>query len=169
MKRWLGIPVFEKEHVCVACNKEAMDIFGNHAIVCSTKGDRIKRHNAIRDCFFDFCSAAAWGAVKEKPFFLPSSCERPADIFILNYSAGKDLAVDVAVTCLLQSAYLHQEENTSLYTCNKYVEDIKLAKFQNCVQLEGLDYLPFFFEGLKTFKILKFWKIEIYYWTKNNR
>ena len=169
MKRWLGIPVFEKEHVCVACNKDAMDIFGNHAIVCWTKGDIIKRHNTIWDCFFDFCSAAAWGAVKEKPFFLPSSCERPADIFILNYSAGKDLAVDVAVTCLLQSAYLHQEENTSLYTCNKYVEDIKLAKFQNCVQLEGLDYLPFFFEGLKTFKILKFWKIEIYYWTKNNR
>ena len=91
MKRWLGIPVFEKEHVCVACNKEAMDIFGNHAIVCSTKGDRIKRHNAIRDCFFDFCSAAAWGPVKEKPFLLPGSCKRSADILIPNYSAGKDL------------------------------------------------------------------------------
>ena len=147
MKRWLGIPVFEKEHVCVACNKEAMDIFGNHAIVCSTKGDRIKRHNAIRDCFFDFCSAAAWGPVKEKPFLLPGSCERPADILIPNYSAGKDLAVDFAVTCPLQSAYLHEAANTSLYACNKYAEDIKLAKFQNCVQLEGLDYLPFVFES----------------------
>ena len=37
--------------------------------------------------------------------------------------------------------------NTSLYACNKYAEDIKLAKFQNCVQLEGLDYLPFVFES----------------------
>jgi len=147
MKRWLGIPVFEKEHVCVACNKEAMDIFGNHAIVCSTKGDRIKRHNAIRDCFFDFCSAAAWGPVKEKPFLFSGSCERPADILIPNYSAGKDLAVDFAVTCPLQSAYLHEAANTSLYACNKYAEDIKLAKFQNRVQLEGLDYLPFVFES----------------------
>ena len=66
---------------------------------------------------------------------------------IPNYSAGKDLAVDIAVTCPLQSAYLHEAANTSLYACNKYAEDIKLAKFQNRVQLEGLDYLPFVFES----------------------
>ena len=99
------------------------------------------------NCFFDFCSAAAWGPVKEKPFLLPGSSERPADILIPNYSAGKDLAVDFAVTCPLQSAYLHEAANTSLYACNKYAEDIKLAKFQNRVQLEGLDYLPFVFES----------------------
>ena len=53
---------------------------------------------------------------KEKPFLLPGSCdhERPADILIPNYSAGKDLAVDFAVTCPLQSAYLHEAANTSL-------------------------------------------------------
>ena len=64
-----------------------------------------------------------------------------------NYSAGKYLALDFAVTCPLQSAYLHEAANTSLYACNKYAEDIKLAKFQNRVQLEGLDYLPFVFES----------------------
>ena len=66
---------------------------------------------------------------------------------IPNYSAGKDLAVDIAVTCPLQSAYLHEAANTSLYACNKYAEDIKLAKFQIHEQLEGLDYLPFVFES----------------------
>ena len=81
------------------------------------------------------------------PFLLPGSCERPADILIPNYSAGKDLAVDFAVTCPLLSAYLHEAANTSLYACNKYAEDIKLTKFQNRVQLEGLDYLPFVFES----------------------
>ena len=43
----------------------------------------------------------------------------------------------------MQSAYLHKAANTSLYACNRYAEDIKLAKFHDRVQLEGLDYLPF--------------------------
>ena len=42
---------------------------------------------------------------------------------------------------------IHEAANTSLYACSKYAEDIKLAKFQNRVQLEGLDYLPFVFES----------------------
>ena len=41
MKRWLGIPIFDKEHVCGACSEQAMDIFGLHASVCSASGDRI--------------------------------------------------------------------------------------------------------------------------------
>ena len=50
----------------------------------------------------------------------------------------------------MQSAYLHEEANTSLYACNRYAEDIKLAKFHDCVQLEGLDYLPFVLNLLET-------------------
>ena len=29
-------------------------------LVCDCSGDRIKRHNAIRDCLFDSCVAACW-------------------------------------------------------------------------------------------------------------
>jgi hypothetical protein len=47
----------------------------------------------------------------------------------------------------LQSAYLHEAANTSLYACNRYAEDIKLAKLHDRVQLEGLDYLPFVIES----------------------
>ena len=47
MKRWLGIPVFNQDHLCCACNNQAMDKFGHHAAVCPVSGDRIKRHNAI--------------------------------------------------------------------------------------------------------------------------
>ena len=90
MKRWLGIPIFNKEHICVACHNQIMDIHGHHAAVCPVSGDRIKRHNALRDCFYEFCLNAAWGPIKEKPFLLPYSSERPADIFIPNFSAGKD-------------------------------------------------------------------------------
>ena len=45
------------------------------------------------------------------------------------------MAVDFAATCPLQSAYLHEAANTSLYDCNRYAEDIKLANFHDRVQL----------------------------------
>jgi hypothetical protein len=55
-----------------------MDVFGHRAAVCDCSGDRIKRHNAIRDCLFDAFSAAGWGPVKEMPFLIPGSPEKPA-------------------------------------------------------------------------------------------
>ena len=85
MKRWLGIPIFDKEHVCGACSEQVMDIFGLHASVCSASGDRIKRHNAIRDSIFLFSSFADWAPIKEKPFIFSGSSERPADILVPNF------------------------------------------------------------------------------------
>ena len=84
-----------------------MDVFGHHAVVCDCSGDRIKRHNAIRDCLFDACSAAAWGPVKEMPFLIPGSSEKPADVFIRNFSFGKGLVIATAATCPLQPKFVH--------------------------------------------------------------
>ena len=87
-------------------SKPSMDTFGHHPCVCPVKGDRIKRHNVICDILFEFCSAGAWGPVTEKLFLFPGSSERPAGIFIPNYSGGKNLFVDVAVTCLCSISML---------------------------------------------------------------
>ena len=76
MKRWLGVPIFNQDHLC---QSQVMDTFGHHACVCPVKGDRIKRHNIIRGILFEVCSAAARGPVKEKLFLFPGSSERPAD------------------------------------------------------------------------------------------
>ena len=76
MKRCLGIAIFESKNLCSAGGKQVMDVFGHHAVVCDCSGNRIKRHNAIRDCLFDACSAAAWGPVKEMPFLIPGSSEK---------------------------------------------------------------------------------------------
>ena len=61
MKRWLGIPTFNEEQICVTCHKQIMDIHGHHVSVCSVSGDRVKRHNALRDCFLEFCSNEPFG------------------------------------------------------------------------------------------------------------
>ena len=107
-KRRLGIAIFDSEHLCSACGKQVMDVFGQHGVVCDCSRDRIKRHNAIRDCLFDTCSAAAWGPVKEMPFHIPGSSEKPADVFIPNFSTGKGLVIDIAVTCPLQLKFFLQ-------------------------------------------------------------
>jgi hypothetical protein len=44
----------------------------------------------LRDIFYDFCSIASWSPTKETPHNFPSSSERPADIFLPNYTLGKD-------------------------------------------------------------------------------
>ena len=114
MKRWLGIPIYNEEHLCVVCHKQIMDIHGHHAAVCSVSGgDRVKRHHALRDCFHEFCSnLCSLGPVTEKPFLLPFSSERPADIFVPNFSGGKGLVVDFACTCPIQQKYVRPASQT---------------------------------------------------------
>ena len=114
-----------------------MDIHGHHAAVCPVSGDRIKRHNALRDCRYEFCLNVAWGPIKEKPFLLPYSSERPADIFIPNFSAGKGLVVDFACTCPIQQNYVRQASQTLVFACNQYAQVYKYDVYQDRVISEG--------------------------------
>ena len=151
MKRWLGIPIFNQDHLCSACQLHVMDIFGHHASVCPVSGDRIRRHNILRDILYDFCSLAAWGPTKEVPHIFPSSSERPADIFVPNFSLGKDLVLDVAVTCPLQHKHLLETAQTAGFACNEYAEQIKIKNYQERVEREGFIYLPAVFESFGGF------------------
>jgi len=151
MKRWLGIPVFNEDHLCSACGKMVMDKFGHHAAVCPVSGDRIKRHNAVRDCIYTFCSTAAWGPVKEKPFLLPGTSEKPADIFLPSFSSGQSCVVDVAGTCPVQQKYVRQASYEQCFAANQYAVEIKRASFEERVRLEGHDYLPIIFESFGAF------------------
>ena len=128
-----------------------MDVFGHHATVCAVKGDRIKRHNQIRDILFDFCSCAAWGPSKEKPNLFSYSSEKPADVFVPNYTCGKDLVLDVAVTCPLQHKYLHDASVIAGFACNDYAVQVKMKNFQERVEQEGFIYLPVIFESFGGF------------------
>jgi hypothetical protein len=52
-----------------------MGLIGTLKRVPQTGISRVKRHNIIRDILFEFCSAAAWGPVKEKLFLFPGCSE----------------------------------------------------------------------------------------------
>ena len=68
---------------CPACLRHS-DVLRDHLLCCESGGERISRHNALRDALFDTAVAAGLGATKEggkvplallssPPFFLLST------------------------------------------------------------------------------------------------
>ena len=55
LKYWLGLPIFAEGESCQA----PADPFGDHHVGCGGNGDRILRHNGIRDALFSAAQTAA--------------------------------------------------------------------------------------------------------------
>ena len=56
---------------------------------CGSGGERISRHNALRDAIFDTAVVAGLGPVKEGRFLLPGNDRRPADVLVPNWTGGQ--------------------------------------------------------------------------------
>ena len=72
VKYRLGLPVFNTEGPCPACLRPS-DTLGDHALCCGTGGERISRHNNLRDALFNTAVAAGLGPVREERFLLPAA------------------------------------------------------------------------------------------------
>ena len=105
VKYRLGLPVFDTAGPCPACLRQS-DVFGDHALCCGSGGERISRHNALRDALYETAVAAGLGPTKEGRFLLPGNDRRPADILVPHWSSGKDAAMDVTVVMPLKQAIL---------------------------------------------------------------
>ena len=83
LRYWLGVPMHSNPFPCPECRGTA-DIMGDHQVGCGVNGDRISRHNAIRDVLFIAAQSAALAPSKETPSLVPNSLSRPADILLPN-------------------------------------------------------------------------------------
>ena len=99
----LGMPVYDSAGSCPACGRQS-DTMGDHGLVCGTGGERIARHNALRDALHDTAAAAGLAPPKEGRALLPGNDRRPADILLPNWAGGRDAALDVTVVHPLQDA-----------------------------------------------------------------
>ena len=104
----LGIPVFEADGPCPACGLHS-DGLGDHAISCGSDGERIVRHNQLRDALFAAAASAALAPRKEERALLPGHGNKPADVLIPNWSHGLDTAFDVTVVNSLRSDYVERQ------------------------------------------------------------
>ena len=101
VKLRLGMHLYEVAGPCPACQRPG-DLLGDHSLCCGSQGERISRHNALRDALHAVAVKAALGPTREGRFLLPGGDRRPADVLIPNWTRGRDSALDVTVTHPLQ-------------------------------------------------------------------
>ena len=146
LQYWLGIPLLNNPIPCSECRGTA-DIFGDHQVGCGGNGDRISRHNAIRDVVFSAAQSAALAPSKETLGLVPSSLSRPADILLPNWSCGRPAALDVHVISPLQQQLLGEASFTPGHALQVGVGR-KLATHLSACRSNGTDFIPLVAETL---------------------
>ena len=120
---------------------------GDHSLGCAKTGDRIARHNMLRDVLFEAAASADLGPSKEERHLLPGTIARPGDVTIRRWVNGKDGAIDVTVTGPLSPSNVvgaAAEAGAALVkACQRKIRDTAEA-----CRLEGIVFLPFALETL---------------------
>jgi hypothetical protein len=142
----LGMPVYETAGPCPACLKHC-DALGDHALCCAYQGERISRHNRLRDALYHTAVSAALGPAIEGRFLLPGNDRRPADVFIPGWTGGKDSALDVTVTHPLQEATVVGAAKTAGHAAGEAYHRKMVASAADC-RAEGIEFLPLAAESL---------------------
>ena len=142
----LGMPVFQADGECVACGRES-DRWGDHAVGCASQGERIARHNHLRDALYHTAASAHLAPLREEKALLPGG-EKPADVLIPNFAhGGKHMAVDVSVVSSLQTQLVDRASvEPGFALAHRYQQ--KWAKYGESCSAEGIIFQPLPFEVL---------------------
>ncbi len=146
LRYWLGIPLHSYPHICPACHSTA-DEFGDHHVGCGGNGDRITRHNAIRDVLFSAAQSAALGPTREATGLIPDSMSRPADILLPTWHGGRPAALDVHVISPLQQSIIHEAASTPGHALQVGIQRKLTAHLQPCRSV-GITFTPIVAETL---------------------
>ena len=168
LKRRLRMPIFSEEFFCPLCDA-VMDVWADHALVCSCGGDRTKRHNILRNTCVRLANSAGWRPEAEKPGLLRprpvlgGRCEdgsmdgegsrgpearRPADVFVPCWDLGGSAALDFAVTSGLRLDMLEQTATDGLSCLTSYeaYKNYFMDTADQCAN-EGITFLPMIAEA----------------------
>ena len=136
----LGAPIFPSNGPCPACKKES-DKYGDHAIVCGSHGERIARHNQLRDAIYQVAASSNLAIRKEENALLPGTSARPADVFIPSWTGGRDTALDVTVVSPLLADRLDNSITTPGHTLVVAFND-KCRDYLEACEREGMAFIP---------------------------
>ena len=136
----LGAPIFQQMGPCSACGADS-DTLGDHAIHCASSGERISRHNGLRDAIFHQARYAQLGPQKEVRNLIPSRGDKPADIFIPNWVNGHDTAFDVSVVSPLQLSLVQRVASDAGFALQHRHQE-KMSKHQESCHRENIVFAP---------------------------
>ena len=142
VKLRLGLPVFREEGPCPASRCKAnSDVFGIHAISCAYGGERIAKHQHLRDAVFNAAVQANIGPVREADGLLPGSNDRPADVLLRYWHQGRDACLDVTVVNPLCASLVDKVAKDGDAGVG-HAHKAKLTKYWDRCQAQGLAFLP---------------------------
>lgn len=157
-QRRLRVPIFNGDEICPLCGAP-MDRFGDHALVCPCGGDRVIRHNSIRDQLFDEMRGGGLSVEREKTGLLPgrpaedglpstAQARRPADIWVASRDAKPPQALDFAVTAGLRDPAIGADEAMVAAVFQDYEHHKRnhLDTDSQC-RRQGLAFVPFIIEA----------------------
>ena len=136
----LGMQVYDSAGQCPACGRHS-DAMGDHGMVCGTGGERIARHNALRDALHATAAAAGLAPQKEGRALLPGNDRRPADVFLPGWSGGRDAALDVTVVHPLQDATRARAAAEPGYALT-YAYNNKMRVTADLCDQQGISFIP---------------------------
>ena len=108
---------------------------------CGCGGERISRHNQLRDAAYETAVAAGLGPTKEGRFLHPEADRRPADVLIPRWAGGRDAALDVTVFNPLHVATLAGAAATPSHTLT-FAHNRKLRGAEDECRRQGIAFLP---------------------------
>ncbi len=127
----LGLKFLPSPTPCINCNL-MVDVQARHAVRCAD-GDRIRRHNQVRNFLFNECKAALVAPILEPPNLIRNSELRPADFGIPDYRPGQFMAYDVAITDPTQDAYVSIASVSASSCAESYASNVKIPKYSDAL------------------------------------
>ena len=108
---------------------------------CGTGGERIARHNHLRDAVFQTAVAAGLGPTREGRFLLPGDDRRPADVLVPNWAGGRDAAMDLTVVTPIQAQTMPQAAFTPGHALTHAYERKMRGAEEDC-RRQGIAFIP---------------------------
>ena len=142
----VGSPLHNCPYPCPECRGTA-DIFGDHQVGCGGNGDRIARHNNIRDVVFTAAQSAALAPSKKAPGLVTGSLSRPADVFLPSWRCGWPAALDIHVISPLQPQTLSEASVTPGHALQVGVQRKLTSNLPACCEA-GVECIPIVAETL---------------------
>ena len=140
LRYWLGVPLHSAPYSCPECSGTA-DEYGDHQVGCGGNGDRIFRHNAVRDVIFSVAQSAALAPTREASGVVPDSQSRPADILLPTWSRGRPAALDVHIISPLQRKTVQEAAHTPGHALQVGIQR-KLTAHLSACRAVGVEFVP---------------------------
>ena len=119
-----------------------MDL-GDHPLCCNKSGDRITRHNRLRNLVFKLADGLLAPEIEKLGILgvTDKTRRRPGDVSIKSWSFRRGLAIDVAVIHPLAASHLGKAE-----PCESYAQTQKIDRYAAAFVHSDYDFAPVIFE-----------------------